>query len=440
MFALVDCNNFFVSCERVFDSRLERKPVIVLSNNDGCAIARSNEAKALGIKMGANYFEIEGLVKKNNVQVFSTNFVLYADMSMRVKGLLSKFCPSVEDYSIDECFLDFAGFDRVDLKGYCSTIADVIRQGVGIPVSVGVAPTKTLAKVANKFAKKYTGYKSVCLIDSEDKRIKALQKFEIGDVWGIGRQHTKRLEAMGVKTAFDFTRLTRGWVRKNMTVVGERTWRELLGEPCIQMESVQPDKQTIMVSRSFGKMIPDIETLSDALSSYTCMAAAKLRKQKSCAKALLVFIDTNPYREDLSQYSQHIIMNLPVASNSSQELLHYALHGLKTIYRQGYMYKKAGVMLMEISTENVIQGNLFDTLDRNKQKRLMTVLDNVNERYGRNTLKFATMSDGSAWKIKQERLSPCYTTRMGDFPVVNLTPSSSPQGEGSRFVGIERGV
>lgn len=418
MYALVDCNNFFCSCERVFDSSLEGKPVIVLSNNDGCAISRSNEAKALGIKMGANFFEIENLIKRYNVQVFSTNFVLYADLSLRIKGLLNIYCPDNENYSIDESFLSLNGFERYDLKEYCTTIARTIKQGTGIPVSVGVAPTKTLAKVANKYAKKYPAYNSVCLIDTEEKRIKALQKFEIGDVWGIGRQHTKRLSEMGVKTAYDFTLLPRAWVRKNMTVIGERTWRELLGEPCIEMETVQPDKQSIMVSRSFGRMIKDYATIAEAVSTYTGMAAAKLRKQKSCAKALLVFIDTNPYREDLSQYSQHIVLNLPVATNSTQELLHYALKGLKMIYRPNFSYKKAGVMLMDFCQENAIQGNLFDRVDRVKQKSLMNVLDNVNDRYGRNTLKFAVMGDGQAWKIKQERLSPCYTTRMSDFPKV----------------------
>ncbi|MDR1742320.1 MAG: Y-family DNA polymerase [Dysgonamonadaceae bacterium] len=417
MYALVDCNNFFVSCERVFDSRLEGKPVIVLSNNDGCAIARSNEAKALGIKMGANYFEIEQFLKRHNVQVFSTNFVLYADMSLRVKGLLSKFCPDIEDYSIDESFLDFSGFEtHFNLKDYCTKIANTIKQGTGIPVSVGIAPTKTLAKVANKFAKKYSGYKSVCLIDSEEKRIKALQKFDIGDVWGIGRRHTKRLTEMGVKTAYDFTCLSQSWVRKTMTVVGERTWRELRGEPCIKMETIQPDKQTIMVSRSFGKMVEDYETLSEAVANYTAMVAAKLRTQKSCAASLLVFIDTNYFREDLPQYSRHIVMNLPVASNSTAELIRYALEGLRSVYKKGYKYKKAGVMAMEICAQKDVQQNLFDTIDRSADKRLMQVLDDVNNKYGRNTLKFAVMGDGKAWKIRQEHLSPCYTTRMSDFP------------------------
>jgi len=416
MYALVDCNNFFVSCERVFDSRLEGKPVIVLSNNDGCAIARSNEAKALGIGMGANFFEIEDIVKKHDVQVFSTNFVLYADMSLRVKGLLTYFCPDIEDYSIDESFLYLGGFQHIDLKKYGITMAQTIKQGTGIPVSIGIAPTKTLAKVANKYAKKYPGYRHVCFIDSEEKRIKALKNFEIGDVWGIGRQHVKRLSAMGVSTAYDFTQLPQSWIRKNMTVTGERTWSELLGTPCIRMETVTPPKQTIMVSRSFGKMIEDYTTISEAVSTYTAMATAKLRKQKSCAASVLVFIDTNPFREDLAQYSQHIIMTLPVATNSTQEIIHYVLDGLKKIYRPEYRYKKAGVMLMDICSEKSIQGNLFDTIDREKHKRLMSVLDSVNERYGRNVLKIAGLGDGKAWHIKQERLSPCYTTRMSDFP------------------------
>ena len=418
MYALCDGNNFFVSCERVFDSSLEGKPVIVLSNNDGCAISRSNEAKALGIKMGANFFEIEELVRRHNVQVFSTNFVLYADMSIRMKSMLSRFCPEVEDYSIDEAFLNFTGFDKVNLREHCIKMANAVKQGVGIPVSVGVAPTKTLAKVANKFAKKFAGYKSVCVIDSEEKRIKALQKTEIGDVWGIGRRHTKRLCAMDIKTAYDFTQLPCAWVRKNMTVVGEKTWRELLGEPCIEMEAIQPDKQSIMVSRSFGKMIQECDVILEALSNYAGMASAKLRKQKSCAKSLLVFIDTNPFREDLEQYSRHIIMRFPVATNSNMEIIKYVDEGLKKIFHPGYWYKKAGVMLMEICSQDVIQGNIWDKIDRKKHSRLMEVLDRTSDRFGRNALKLAVQGDGEQWKIKQERLSPSYTTKISDFPIV----------------------
>ena len=418
MYALVDGNNFFVSCERVFDSSLDNKPVIVLSNNDGCAIARSNEAKALGIKMGANYFESEQLVKRHNVQVFSTNFVLYADMSMRMKGLLSRFTPDIEDYSIDEAFLDFTGFKTETLRDYCLDMSRTVRQGIGIPVGVGIAPTKTLAKVANRFAKKYPGYEGVAIINTDAKRIKALQLTYIGDVWGIGRRHTERLLSMGVKTAYDFTLLNRSWVRKHMTVVGERTWRELHGQPCIEMETVVPDKQSIMVSRSFGKMIEDFSTIKEAAATYTCMAAAKLRKQKSHAKALMVFLETNRFRNDLPQNNQHTVITMPVATNSSLEILHYVSKALEKIYIPGYKYKKTGVMLMDISSEDAYQMNLWDNIDRTKHKRLMEVLDRTNERYGRNSLKPAILGDGQQWKIKQERLSPCYTTRMSDFPKV----------------------
>lgn len=416
MYALCDGNNFFVSCERVFDSSLEGKPVIVLSNNDGCAIARSNEAKALGIGMGANFFEIEELVRRHNVQVFSTNFVLYADMSVRMKGMLSRFCPEVEDYSIDEAFLDFTGFKNEDLHRHCLEMAGAVRQGIGIPVSVGVAPTKTLAKVANKFAKKYAGYQNVCVIDTDEKRIKALRQTAIGDVWGIGRRYGKRLLERGVLTAYDFTLLPKAWVRKQMTIGGERTWRELLGEPCIPMETVAPDKQSIMVSRSFGKMITDLSCIREALANYACMAAAKLRKQRSCARSLLVFIDTNPFRTDLSQYSQHAIMTMPVATNSSIEIVSYVSQALEQIFRPGYQYKKAGVMLMDICSQDAVQGNIWDKIDREKHRKIMEVLDRTNDRYGRNTLKLAVLGDGEQWKIRQERLTPCYTTRLSDFP------------------------
>jgi DNA polymerase V len=418
MYALVDCNNFFVSCERVFDSSLEGKPVIVLSNNDGCAIARSNEAKALGIKMGANFFEIEDIVKKHNVQVFSTNFVLYADMSMRVKGLLSQFCPDTEDYSIDESFLDFRGFEKYNLKEYCTKISNTIKQGTGIPVSIGVAPTKTLAKVANKYAKKYAGYESVCIIDSEEKRVKALKNFEIGDVWGIGRQHTKKLTAMGIKSAYDFTQLPRLWIHKKMTVTGERTWNELKGISCIQMQPITPDKKSIMVSRSFGKMTDDYNILREAISTFTAMAAAKLRKQKSCAKSALIYIDTNFYREDLPQYNQSITITFPVATNSTHVILPYILNGLKQIFRPNYWYKKAGVLLLDFCSQDLVQGNLFDSVDREKEQNLMKVMDTINDRFGRNSLRIAAMGDGKEWKIKQERLSQCYTTRLNELPII----------------------
>ncbi len=418
MYALCDGNNFFVSCERVFDSSLEGKPVIVLSNNDGCVIARSEEAKALGIKMGANFFEVEDLIRRNNVQAFSTNFVLYADMSMRMKGLLSRFTPQLEDYSIDEAFLDFSGIDKATLRDYSLKVAYTVTQGTGIPVSLGVAPTKTLAKVANRFAKKYPGYKNVCIIDTEEKRIKALKQTTVSDIWGIGRRSSYKLEEMGVQTAYDFTQLNRSWVRKNMTVVGERTWRELLGEPCIEIEPIEPDKQSIMVSRGFGKMTEDFEVIKEAAANYACMTAAKLRKQKGCAKSLLVFLETNAFRDDCHKYRQHAVVNMPVATNSSMEIVNYMSKGLDKIFIPGYKYKKVGVMLLDIVSENAIQGYLWDKIDREKHKRLMRILDNTNNRYGSNTLKLAVMGDGEKWKIRQRKLSPCYTTRIKDFPKV----------------------
>lgn len=417
MYALCDGNNFFVSCERVFNSSLDGKPVIVLSNNDGCAIARSEEAKALGIKMGANFFEIEHIVKSNNVQVFSTNFTLYADMSIRMKGLLSRFTPNLEDYSIDEAFLDFSGLDKSTLRDYGLEVVRTVTQGIGIPVSLGVAPTKTLAKLANRFAKKYSGYQNVCIIDTDDKRIKALQQTDVSDVWGIGRRSSKKLKERGVNTAYDFTQLNRSWIRKHLTVVGERTWCELNGEPCINLESVEPDKQSIMVSRSFGKMLDDIEIIKEAAATYSCMAAAKLRKQKGCAKSLVVFLETNRFRDDLPQYRNHILINMPVATNSSIEIVNYMSEGLGKIFRKGFHYKKVGVMLIDIVSEDSVQGYLWDKVDRAKHKRLMEIIDNTNNRYGSNSLKLAILGDGEQWKIKQRRLSPCYTTRMKDFPI-----------------------
>lgn len=416
MYALCDGNNFFVSCERVFNSSLDGKPVIVLSNNDGCAIARSEEAKALGIKMGANFFEIEHIVKSNNVQVFSTNFTLYADMSIRMKGLLSRFTPNLEDYSIDEAFLDFSGLDKSTLRDYGLEVVHTVTQGIGIPVSLGIAPTKTLAKLANRFAKKYSGYQNVCIIDTDDKRIKALQYTDVSDVWGIGRRSSKKLKERGVNTAYDFTQLNRSWVRKHLTVVGERTWCELNGEPCIYLESVEPDKQSIMVSRSFGKMLDDIEIIKEAAATYSCMAAAKLRKQKGCAKSLVVFLETNRFRDDLPQYRNHILINMPVATNSSIEIVNYMSEGLEKIFRKGFYYKKVGIMLMDIVSEDAVQGYLWDEVDRIKHKRLMEIIDTTNNRYGSNSLKLAVLGDGEQWKIKQKRLSPCYTTRMKDFP------------------------
>lgn len=418
MFAHVDANNFYVSCERVFDSTLEGKPVIVLSNNDGCAIARSNEAKALGIKMGDPGFQLTELIDRHNIRVFSTNFPLYADMSLRFKGMLSRYCPAVEDYSIDEAFLDFHGFDLTKLRPHVMQMSRDIRQGTGIPVSVGIAPTKTLTKIATRFAKKYSGYQTVCMLDNASKIEKALRLTDIGDVWGIGRRYARKLQGIGVNTAYDFTQLTREWVRKRMTVVGERLWMELRGEPCLELEIEPDDKQTITVSRSFGNRLRDFQSVSEALSSFVCMAAYKLRKQHSVAKNFIIFLETDRFRPDLPQYFPSFLVTLPVANSSNLELVRYAKEAMRRIFREGYEYKKTGVILSTISAQTSIQGNMFHAVNFEKHARLMNVTDELNSRYGRNTLKLAAQGDGIAWRIRQEKLSPCYTTRVNDVPKV----------------------
>lgn len=414
MFGLIDCNNFYASCERVFNPSLNGKPIVVLSNNDGCVIARSNEAKALGIKMGIPAYQIKDIVKQHDVAVFSSNYVLYGDMSGRVMSMLAELAPEIEVYSIDEAFLNLEGIQ--DLQTLGSEIARQVTRGTGIPVSGGIAPTKTLAKVANKFAKKYPAYNRLCIIDTEEKRIKALQLTDIGDVWGIGRRQAAKLEKQGVKTAYDFTLLPGSWVRKNMTVVGERTWKELRGISCIDMESAPPAKKQICTSRSFGKMIEDIDTMAEAIATHASTCAKKLRKQKSYAMSLMVFIHTNNFREDLPQYWKNTVLHLPVPTNDTQEIVHYALAGLKTIFMQGYQYKKAGVIITEI-TEGAQLG-LFDSVNREKREKLQQAIDRIN---GENSqhVKLAVQGTGRDWKLKQEQLSKRYTTDISEILTIN---------------------
>jgi len=420
MYALVDCNNFYASCERVFNPALNGKPVVVLSNNDGCVIARSQEAKDIGIAMGVPAYQVEPLIKTHNVAVFSSNYQLYGNMSERVHATLAEFAPELEIYSIDEVFIRLSGMENFDLKQFGTKVVRTTTKNTGIPVSMGIAPTKTLAKLANRFAKKNKGYKGVCLIDTDEKRIKALQLTEVADIWGIGRQTAKKLAKVGVKTAFEFTQLPRAWVRKNMTVVGEKTWCELHGEPCIELETVPPDKQQICTSRSFGKMVEDLPTLTEAVSTYASICARKLRNQKSCAATLMVFIHTNNFREDLPQYFKNSIVHLPVATSSSLEISQYAIRELERIYLPNYLYKKAGVIILEIVPETSVQGNLFDTVDRDKHKRLMKAVDQLSDRFGKDKMKLASQGNGQKWKLRQEKLSPCYSTKISDIITVKL--------------------
>ena len=410
----MDCNNFYASCERVFNPALNGKPIVVLSNNDGCVIARSNEAKALGIKMGVPAYQIKDLVSSHEVSVFSSNYTLYGDMSGRVMSILAGLAPELEVYSIDEAFINLDGIQDIQLLG--TKIVNKVTCGTGIPVSLGIAPTKTLTKVANKFAKKYPAYNRLCIIDTEEKRIKALQLTDINDVWGIGRKQASKLENQGVKTAYDFTQLSGTWIRKYMTVVGERTWKELRGLSCIDMESAPSAKKQICTSRSFGKMVEDIETMSEAIATHASTCAKKLRKQKSYAVSLMVFIHTNNFREDLPQYWKNTVITLPVPTNDTLEIVHYALEGLRNIFMQGYQYKKAGVIITEIVTS--AQMGLFDTVDRDKRERLMRAIDKVNGEH-RQLIKLAVQGTGREWKLKQEQLSQRYTTDMNEILTIN---------------------
>lgn len=415
MFGLMDCNNFYASCERVFNPALNGKPVVVLSNNDGCVIARSNEAKALGIKMGVPAYQIKQEVREQGVAVFSSNYTLYGDMSSRVMSILSEIAPEIEIYSIDEAFINLKGI--MNLQSLGAAIVNRVIRGTGIPVSLGIAPTKTLAKVANKFAKKYPAYHRLCIIDTDEKRIKALKLTDIADVWGIGHRQAVKLEQQGVKTAYDFTQLSGSWVRKNMTVTGERTWKELRGLSCIDMETAPPAKKQICTSRSFGKMIEDFTTMSEAIATHASTCARKLRQQKSYAISLMVFIHTNNFREDLPQYWKNAHIKLPVPTDDTLEIVHHALAGLNNIFMKGYQYKKAGVIITEIASGGV-QQNLFDTIDRNKRNRLMQALDKINGNF-HSHVRLAVQGNGREWKLKQEQLSRRYTTDINEVLTIN---------------------
>ncbi|MDP2060397.1 MAG: Y-family DNA polymerase [Flavobacteriaceae bacterium] len=348
MFALIDCNNFYASCERVFRPDLVGKPVVVLSNNDGCVIARSGEAKAIGIPMGAAAFEYEKMFKQNNVHVFSANFALYGDMSQRVMDILSGYSPEIEIYSIDEAFLKLKGFEKFDLQKYGAEMRYKVQKWTGIPISVGIAPTKALAKVANKIAKKYPKeLQNVYIIDTEEKRTKALKWLKIEDVWGIGRQHSKRLKAINVNTAYDFTQLDDVWVKTHLAIVGLRLKHDLSGIPTLDLEEAQP-KKNISTTRSFESNYTELAQLRERIVTFAVSCAEKLRKQNSCCNSLRVFIHTNEHRKDLPQYSRNMVIQLPFPTNSSMELATFANLALQKIFREGYHYKKAGVIVQDL--------------------------------------------------------------------------------------------
>ncbi len=418
MFALIDCNNFYASCERVFNPSLNGKPVVVLSNNDGCVIARSNEAKAVGIPMGAPAFEYEKLFRQHQVHVFSANFALYGDMSNRVMNILEEYTPDMEIYSIDESFLRFSKNEIPQLQGMGNRMQKQILQWTGIPISVGMAPTKALSKVANRIAKKYPEKTNgVYLIDTDEKRIKALRWLKIEDVWGIGRQHARRLMAQQVYTAYDFTQLPDEWVKKNMSVIGWRLKQDLMGIPTLTLEEAKP-KKNIATTRSFETNYTDLKQLEERISTFAASCAEKLRRQQSCCSSIMVFIHSNGHRKDLPQYSRNIVIQLPFPTNSTIELSTFATQALKRIFKEGYAYKKAGVIVQDFTPEESVQTTLFETRDE-RHIPLMKTIDQLNLMFGQQKIRLASQDPKRVWKMKQEKLSPRYTTNLEDVITIH---------------------
>jgi DNA polymerase V len=420
MYALVDCNNFYASCERVFNPKVENVAVVVLSNNDGCVIARSNEAKLLGIKMGDPAFMIKDFLTKNNVAVFSTNFTLYGDMSERVMSTLKDFADEIEIYSIDEAFLDMHTFDQSTIYDYGITIRSTVKKWTGIPVSIGIARTKTLAKVANKVAKKNRQGPGVHLLDSPEKINDALADLDVEDIWGVGRQHGKFLKNLGINTALNLTMQSDAWIKKHMTIMGLRTVKELRGVSCIPMELISPDKKGILTSRSFGTAVTELDALREAIATFTASCAEKLRRQHSCAHCLMVFILTDRFKPSDPQYKSYKMVTLEVPSNNTLELVRYSLKALELVYRNGYKYKKAGVFVTEIVPDCQLQTSLFDTVDREKYMDAISAMDTVNGIMGRDKVRLAVQGFDRKWKLRQEKLSPCFTTNWRDLLTIQV--------------------
>ena len=417
--ALIDCNNFYASCERIFNPRLIGKPIVVLSNNDGCIITRSAEAKELGIKMGEPYFKAKKIIDKNNVRVFSSNYSLYGDISQRVMETLARFASDVEIYSIDEAFLGLNGFENYELSKYCQYIRRTIKQWVGIPVSIGVSTTKTLSKIANNLAKKNKEYDGVCILKSWFDINEALKLTSIEDVWGIGRRLSVFLKKYKINTAYDFTQLDKGWIRKNMGVVGEKTFLELCGVSCIELELIPSDKKSCCVSRSFSKPVEKIDDLEESVSSYGTRVAEKIREEGLVAESMSIFVLTNYFNRKEKQYSNSIKLQLPYPTNNSIKIVKRALEGIKKIYRQGYRYKKAGVILYGLTKAKQTRG-LLD-YDRESSDSIMNTLDRINERYGSSTIRLASEGVNKSWSMRRESVSPCYTTRFDDLVEAKLS-------------------
>ena len=431
MYALADCNNFFVSCERVFRPDLWDKPVLVLSGNDGCVVSRSNEVKALGIKMGVPLYQIRDLVEKHHIACFSSNFSLYGDLSARVMSLLRNHTTRFEQYSIDEGFITLDHVAPAERKTYCENLVREIYQGIGIPVSMGIAPSKTLCKVASKYAKKYPGYRGACMIDTDEKRLKALAGFEVGDVWGVGRQTAAKLAALGITTALQFAEMSESRVQSLLHKPGLLTWRELHGIDCIDTSELV-SKQSITTSRTFANPITTLPLMEQQLANFCDACARKLRVQQSLCSQLIVFAHTSRFRTDTEQCQIVQTVNLSVPTSDTRELLSYMLNAFRPMFREGVQFKKAGVIFSRIVPEGSrFIGTLFDERDRTRDAALQRTIDKIRDKAGRNAILLATQlpvlsrsigtsKDQAAQIYKSEHQSPHYTTDLSQILTIRL--------------------
>ena len=430
MVGLIDCDNFFCSCERVFRPDLRNKPIVVLSNNDGCIVARSKEVKAMGIRDCMPYYQLEAEYPNSGITAFSSNYALYGDMSRRIISILEEAAPGVLQYSIDEAFLNLDGMEHYDLKKWGDELCRKVERSTGMPISLGIAPTKTLAKLASRFSKRYSGYKKCCMISSVEQREKALQLTLPSDVWGIGRRMCARMETMGIRTAYDFACRPRHWVRQQFHVTGERTWRELNGESAIDVDGLDAvERQTIVTSRSFPGMITDIADLRSHVANYAARCALKLRRQNSVCRQLTVFVESNHFRLDLPHYDMAASYRFSTSTNATGEVVGASVRILDSIFRPGIHYKRGGVMVSMITPGDAIQPDLFtfDAARHQRDRRISEVIDRVNRRNGADMVMLGSQQyrekgeDGKSVKfvnaIRHAMKSPDYTTRLGAFTV-----------------------
>ena len=415
--ALVDCNSFYVSCERLFNPRIRKKPVVVLSNNDGCIISRSNEAKALGIKMGEPYFKARDIILKNKVEVFSSNYSLYGDLSRRVMRTLKRFNSDIEVYSIDEAFMDLSNYTDTEVESVGREIRQTVLKWTGIPTSIGIAKTKTLSKVANHIAKKkQSGATSLIGIENLDP---ILEKVEINDVWGVGRQLTKFYQKNGIYNAKQLKNKSNTWIKKSSNVLSSRTAMELRGVPCIDIETTQTKRKSCVVSRSFGKRIETFQELKEAVANYCLNASEKIRSESLVAKAITVFVRTSPFQRNFGYYSNSKTVDFPIATNNSIETVKTAVASLESIFKNGYRYQKAGVMLTGLSNADG-KKNLFSSEKDEKINSLMKSIDNTNYRYGRATLSLASAGVHKKWNMRRQYSSKIDTADFYSLPKIRI--------------------